>query len=828
MKIITHIYLIANAMLIASSPAFSQIENSPEEPVGFVTHYHEGDLDNLAEVPVTAELADLIHWRMVGLDEANPSIDAMRVDFSNAAGWLPMLRGAGRKGYPIIDTAIHHSSIPWRQEMTRRVDQNLVGADGKVWNFSSLHSPVFRESVFNYIEQFTAWFKEHDKEGLVPGYLNGAEWFYPGSMDYSPMALEAFYSWLQDKYETLDALNDAWGQRYANWSDAQPPRPANIGGFHANEPTFALGTGADASYAFKVVPVTPGKRYTASATVSGDGAAARFAGFHFAWLDSAGNLITVSAAQGDGNDAGTYQLQGNVLAPSNAASVILHCKLLAWGEVTFRNPTMTESASDVVLTNRDAAAWSHHAYTGESEASAAMEEGELLLTLKVSGSNVLSGNVALMLEDWITFSFEAMAQWLNICAKHIRNCDPDREISSYVGFVFAQQAQWDYAMVNQRLDISLMNTPDIDVNGIQMCIAGRDYTWATHVVDTARKYGKPIRSTDLIDFPYGLYSGFEAIYRGTLAAVQHGMTQTFWYGWKGVPDYSFSQRMTTADRNRLVSDTRSAIEAVKGFKPYTNMALLMPIMSYSLADEGGYKGDMIDSGGLYHLLLDTGFTVDVWTPYEIENTGGNPLGKYDALFLSDCPVLPRAVYEKLTAFMDAGGALISSGRLPEKDLRGIPFDVKLAGKARVASLEEPIGRRYWGKLKREQVYGNTPPVLVEAPDPERTPELRRQLRQQVTDAVAQLEVSSPVAFAEDTGTVHVVPFRNESTGATLLFLVHKGEGRCHHVDLGLDATLPVAAAEAWCDFDSRRPCTLLEDNIVRTPDFAHACIINLK
>ena len=306
------------------------------------------------------------------------------------------------------------------------------------------------------------------------------------------------------------------------------------------------------------------------------------------------------------------------------------------------------------------------------------------------------------------------------------------------------------------------------------------------------------------------------------------MTQTFWYGWKGVPDYSFSQRMTTVDRNRLVSDTRSAIEAVKGFKPYTNMALLMPIMSYSLADEGGCKGDMIDSGGLYHLLLDAGFTVDVWTPYEIEYTAGNPLEKYDALFLSDCPVLPRAVYEKLTAFVDAGGALISSGRLPEKDLRGMSFNEKLAGKEHVVSFEEPIGRHYWGKLKRAQVYGNTPPVLVEMPDPERTPELRSRLRQRVIDAVAQLAVSRSVAFAEDTGAVHVVPFRDESTGATLLFLVHKGEQVSSCRFYGLDATLPTTAAEAWCDYDSRHPCTPLEDNILRTPDFAHACIITLK
>ncbi len=163
-----------------------------EAPVGFVTHYHEGSLEELSDTPVTAELADLIHWRMVDLDEENARVEDLHVDFSNAEGWLPMLRETGRKGYPIIDTAMYHSTTQWRREMTARENENMVGADGRDWDFSSLHSPVFRESVFAYIEQFTDWFRQHDTEGLVPGYLNGAEWFYPGSLDYSPMALAAF------------------------------------------------------------------------------------------------------------------------------------------------------------------------------------------------------------------------------------------------------------------------------------------------------------------------------------------------------------------------------------------------------------------------------------------------------------------------------------------------------------------------------------------------------------------------------------------------------------------------------------------------------------
>ena len=814
-------------ILLGATHAGGTSTATPCPPVGFVTHYHEGDLEKLDQTPVTAELADLIHWRMVDLDEEQPCPESLQLDFSNADGWLPMLRNTGRKGYPIIDTAMYHSTMGWRRAMTGQAGENMVGMDGNEWPFSSLHSPVFRQSVFNYIEQFTEWFQRHDTEGLVPGYLNGAEWFYPGSLDYSPLALAAFRDWLRDKYGSLEAVNTAWAQAHTTWETVTPPRPSVIGGYHVNEPTFALNSGADASFAATPVPVTPSRRYSVSARVSGDGAATRFAGFHLAWLDDADNLITVSAVHAEDGGSAPYDLEGVVQAPSNAAAVIVHCKLLAWGEVSYRNPMLTEEGRDEPLTSRDADDWNHEPYTGESEAHSEGQDETLTLTLKATEEDAVEGNAVLMLEDWVTFSFEAMAAWLNDCAKFIRQCDPDREISSYVGFVFAQLAQWDYAMLNQRLDISLMNTPDIDVNGIQMCIAGDDFAWATSVVDMARKYNKPIRATDLIDFPYGLYSGFEPIYRGTLAAVQHGMTEVFWYGWKGVPDYSYLQRMATADRNRLIDDTRRAIDAVAGYRPHTNLALLSPVMSYSLADDNGYKGDMIDSGGLYRLLLDAGITVDIWTPYEIEHSDGDALYRYDALFVSDCPVLPRAVHDTLLQFVEQGGAIISSGRLPASDLHGASFDAALEAHGRVINWEETLGRRYWGRLRRDQVYGNTPPVLVEAPDPERTPMLRRRLREKVTNALDDLAIPRVVSLRENPGDVHVVPYRNDETGGMLLFLVHTGSGRCHHVDLLIDTEHSLNGATAWRDFDDHAPCVLIDDGVLRTPDFAHACIVTL-
>lgn len=801
----------------------------PETPVlGFVTHFHEGDYQLLAETPVTAELADLIHWRMTETEE--DAIDPLNlpVDFGNAEAWLPLLQAAGRMGFPIIDTAMHHTNISWRHKKTGAVGENHVGFDGKPWTYSSLHSPLFRASVFNYIEQMTGWFRAHDTDGVVPGYLNGAEWFYPGSLDYSSLALDAFRVWLQNRYGALEVVNAAWGSECASWEEVMPPVFSLVGSSHHGAPTFALGGGTDASYASEALPVTPGAWYAISAHITGAEIIAELSVAHIAWLDGAGSMIKLDSVLPEPADDGLYELRAELTAPEDAVSVVFHCKLLMPGTVTYINPRLCDRETGAHLTSAAASDWRHMPFQGESVAEAMVHGDGLHLSLSAALPALPFKHPAAALEDWVLFSHEAMADWLNRCALEIKHHDPGRLVVSYVGFVFAQQAQWDYAMTTQRLDVSLSNSPDIDVNGIQMCIAAEDYTWATHVVDMARKYDKPMWATDLIDFPYGLYSGFEAIYRGSLACVQHGMDGGFWYGWKGVSDYAFSQRMTTADRARLLKDMRLALEAVRGFEPHVAAAQIMPIMSYSIADDGGRKGDMLDNGGLYRLLLDAGVTPDIWTPYEIEQHKDTPLGRYDVVFLSDCPVLPREVFQQLESYVGSGGRLVSSGRLPEKDLQQQPFAVDLSALDGVAALQDRVGRRYWGRVRREQVYGNTPPVLVEAPDPERTPEMRRDLRNRVLKMLEELSVLLPVRLLEDTGNVHVTPFYHPAEERWLLFLVHKGRGRHPRIEMQITLDRPVREAFAWRDFDTHETVPVKDAGVLSIPDFAHACIVELR
>ncbi len=192
------ITLCVTAALCVSAPGQTRdvkADAAALHPVGFVTHFHLGSYEELAEAPVTAELCDLIHWRMVGLDEANPRVEDIRPDMTHAEEWLPILEATGRDGFPIIDTAVHHTNNPWRHAMTSALGESMLGAAGEERTFSSLHSPTFRESVFRYIDQMIPWFKEHDEARLVKGYFNGAEWFYPATLDFSPYAIAAFRGW---------------------------------------------------------------------------------------------------------------------------------------------------------------------------------------------------------------------------------------------------------------------------------------------------------------------------------------------------------------------------------------------------------------------------------------------------------------------------------------------------------------------------------------------------------------------------------------------------------------------------------------------------------
>jgi beta-galactosidase len=50
-------------------------------------------------------------------------------------------------------------------------------------------------------------------------------WYYPDRLFcYCDASIARFKSWLVDRYETVDSLNQAWARRYSDWGEVQPPR----------------------------------------------------------------------------------------------------------------------------------------------------------------------------------------------------------------------------------------------------------------------------------------------------------------------------------------------------------------------------------------------------------------------------------------------------------------------------------------------------------------------------------------------------------------------------------------------------------------------------
>ncbi len=803
--------------------------DAPPPPVGFVVHRTAPHHEALSRFPATAELSDVVHWDLREHPKDVLRLDDIALDPAKFDDWYANLAASDRVAYPIIDTSVHHTNIPWRQTMTREIGENFVGFDSRIWDFSSLHSPLFRESVRRYAKAVTDWVASRDEDRRIAGYLGGAEWFYPGSLDYSPLALHAFAQWLEAKYGDLDALNAAWGAHLSDWSEADPPRHWMIGDPQVGMRTFGINGAIDMGWFTPRVPVTPGELYDASAIGTLEGIPEGLSVMAIVWFDADGGVLRTDAYA---PEAHIGCLEARVRCPERAAQAALLFKAMAPGAAFYRAAAFRLAGTDKnllpppVSTADGVDGWHFGKWHGEGRGRIQIVDDAVVVHIEVDPQPMPYEATGVALEDFVTFSFEAMAAWLDESAAHIKQLDPTRPVISYIGFIFGQPVLWDYASIEQRLDISLANTPQIDVNGFQICIADEDFTYAAANIDLARKYDKPMWCTDLIDFPYGHYSGFQAIYRGSLACVQHGMTGFFWYCWTGVPDYAYFEHLTSDELTRLLRDVRAASEAIHEQRLVTRAAQLMPVMTYSLADPGGRKGDPFDNAGLHHLLQDCGITPDVYTPYEVARRGAKAFDGYDVVFLSDCPVLPAPVHAALAAFIDRGGVLVASGQLPERDLAGAPLPALDLGSGRVVRLGDRVGRAYWGKVRLEAVHGNTPPVYVEVDDPARTPFARMQGRKRLADALTNAGISLPVRLDPDRADVHVSVFHNAAEGSYTVFALNREDGRAHKATVDLDLPDLPTAGRAWADFDKRGEVAV-ENGRITLPDFSHACLVQL-
>ncbi|TDC68852.1 beta-galactosidase [Streptomyces hainanensis] len=89
-------------------------------------------------------------------------------------------------------------------------------------------SPIFREHALRLVTALAERYADHP---ALTAWHIGNELGCHNIYDYSDDAAAAFRAWLRGRYETLDALNHAWGtafwsQRYSDWAQPLPPRLA--------------------------------------------------------------------------------------------------------------------------------------------------------------------------------------------------------------------------------------------------------------------------------------------------------------------------------------------------------------------------------------------------------------------------------------------------------------------------------------------------------------------------------------------------------------------------------------------------------------------------
>ena len=218
------------SLLFIASVYCDELKN----PVGFVVHPHEANYSHLNQTSATGELTNIFVWRMK--DE-----QLQTVDFNPAKQWLDRLYESDRYAYPILDTGIHHSDHKWQIELWKKSGSSIIGSDGKTRTYATYHSPEFREVVYNYIDQLIYWVVENDTSHQIPAYVDGAEWFWPwGDLDYSELALDNFRQWLEDKYGSLENLNDMWGSRFKLWEEVEPLRATVTGDAFAGMTSVSL------------------------------------------------------------------------------------------------------------------------------------------------------------------------------------------------------------------------------------------------------------------------------------------------------------------------------------------------------------------------------------------------------------------------------------------------------------------------------------------------------------------------------------------------------------------------------------------------------------
>ncbi|MDQ2662309.1 MAG: beta-galactosidase [Actinomycetota bacterium] len=179
------------------------------------------DVARMREAGVTMVSLGIFSWSRIQPREGE-------FDFA----WLDRVVDVLHKGGIAVDLATATASPPpWASakypELLPQDENGATYWPGSRQQFAP-SSPVYRRLAAELVTAIAERYARHP--AVVMWHVNN-EYGCHLNMDFSDAARDAFRRWLANRYETVDALNDAWGtsfwsQRYGGFDEVFPPRKA--------------------------------------------------------------------------------------------------------------------------------------------------------------------------------------------------------------------------------------------------------------------------------------------------------------------------------------------------------------------------------------------------------------------------------------------------------------------------------------------------------------------------------------------------------------------------------------------------------------------------
>lgn len=844
-------FMLLFAFIMA--PAVVAADNNEEPPVGWCTFYPAFPAGEDVIGQSGASILSVIQsgWGIWSKEE-KIDFDPMDLQIELAA--------KNNLSLALISETNPVYSQAWMNERVKAAGQSIVDGSGNPGDIPTISSPIFREGQDKLIREIAAHVKQADKNGIIKYYHPGCEWWFPHSYRYNKLEVDNFKSWLKKKYGNIANLNKQWESKYKSFNDVQPPMidtiqgsetelsrliTSNVGEQHCS---WSLGasTAPDAPEGSLAI-VEPNKTYTISAWIKTKDISGPGVFVEVAWISPNGGPPISGAVSTHltGSNDWTY-VQFNAKAPSTAGRAWILLKTAATGTAWFDDVSVCEEGSDVNLAPNPGfesgteypLAWSFQAWTNgdnitENYLSEFGRNGSKCVCVDISDTNSSFGNIDAAVYDWSTFWYEYAADYINYLSGIYKKYDTERPTVSYLTFSFGYPAEWDYS---QQMSIApdevAYRGSNLDVIGMQICAADGDPYRATAALDLVRKYEKPMWAVDLIDFTSGVYIGFSKMNKISQSVIQHGAKGIIYCLWNlpPVPDYSFYPNWPVEDSNRMLTNAKESIKLLDGYTIKPDIALVQPILPASSLDADGFKNDYRSFMGWYKILENLHLTFDIVTLKELERDD-TVLSKYKFIIAPDCKYIAEKSLNKLTAYTESGGKMITGGQFGEFNEISKPLPKSKANACNRIRLAD-YGKAYTGVLIRGTHAGNTPPLFLWG---DNTP-----VRQKIMDK-AHKALSDVINPSNTKGLVSIYP-RNDMIKSVIhengkkkaIFLVNMDDKSpdTHFIRIydSLDCKVKAYADNKEVEVDTQLVKSEIGKSFmaIKLPKFETSCIIFME